>query len=67
MYFVERNNIDIVVTGPAGFKKGIDPRAIGVVLRCNESETAQPYTLKCADMTDAELVAVALEIDSYPT
>jgi hypothetical protein len=69
MYRVERSQTALIVRGPEGFERILDPAAIGVVVRPNVSsphDELVAYTVPCGLMTEAEQVALALEIESYP-
>ncbi len=70
MFYVERNEEELIVRGPEGFRKRLAVGAIGVVLRANAEDPYDSpparYTVRVGSMTDEEAVAFALEILSYP-
>jgi len=71
MYTVERTKDKAIVHGPDGYKEIISNSAIGFVLRQDVAdlvdEGAVRYAIACRDMTDAEIVGLALEHYAYPT
>lgn len=69
MYEVVRTESELTVRGSNGFVKALNPDAIGVVLRASlhwHYGEPEQYSVQCRDMTDAEVVAQALEITAYP-
>jgi hypothetical protein len=69
MYRVTRRELEITVIGPDQFETKIDSHAVGIVVRrCPEWPYDQtlPYAIQCSQMTDPELVAYALGLESYP-
>ena len=69
MYEVERTKLELIVKGPDNFQKVFNPESIGVVLRASldwPHEEPVAYAVRFGDMTDAEIVGQALEIESYP-
>lgn len=69
MYQVKRNRKHISVIGPGGWSAKLKTTDVGIVLRQSvhwPHEEAVAYAVLCRDMTNAEIVGQALEIESYP-
>lgn len=67
MYFVERNGIEIIVTGPNGLEEKLHADGIGLVWRAISDEAPlKQYAVRFGDMSDEELVAYVLGVDAFP-
>lgn len=67
MYEVLRNQGAITVGGPSDFSASVNPESVGVVLR-SIADGSEPVkcTIECKRMTNAEIVAMVLELVAYP-
>ncbi len=69
MYKVTRTTDEVIVSGPEGFKKHLSADAIGLALRTDLEfpyEGIVRYAIVVSEMTDTEVVALALGISAYP-
>lgn len=67
MYRVQRMIDKIIVTGPNCFHCDIDLDVVGIVLRIFDyDEYPTGFTIDVGRMTNPELVALALGINSWP-
>ena len=71
MFIVKRDKDVAIVRGPEGYEKIIPKNSIGFVIRLDIENEIDPmprrYVISCNDITDAEIVGVALEENAYPS
>ncbi len=69
MYEVTRTKSELIVKGPNNYVKVLDPDSVGIVIRASlhwPDDEPVAYAVRCGDMTKAEIVGQALELNSYP-
>lgn len=65
MFSVERKKNELIISGPDGYRKRLDPEGVGIVVRLGEFDLER-FTIKLSACTDEEIVGIALEIPAYP-